>query len=302
MAIRVAHFSDVHLTAAQLGWKRRDVLSKKVTGWLNVKLLGRGHRFRHAPMIAEQLAHDLAKRSYDLAVFTGDATKLAFDSEFRISSHTLGVGRSGMPPTICVPGNHDLYIGADVKAGQFERVFAPWMIGVRVNGETFPYATQVGHCWFIAVNSARSNFWPFDASGKIGPEQLKRLRTLCDSLSPGPRILITHYPLRKANGQPEAVTRRLRDHRIAARVAAESGISLWLHGHIHRGFVLPASHEIPFPSIGAGSATQTDRWQYNEYVIEGERLSMQKRRFDFDSGEYKDAETVELSLRTMSLG
>jgi 3',5'-cyclic AMP phosphodiesterase CpdA len=296
MPIRVAHFSDVHLTVPDLGWEGKDYLSKKATGWVNVKLLGRGHRFRHSDTVVESLVGDLASRNFDAAVFTGDATKLAFPNEFAHAAARLKVGDPAMPRSVAVPGNHDLYNLADVQRGEFERAFAPWLVGTRLTAETFPYAVPVGHCWFVAVNSARSNFWPFDASGKIGGEQLERLTALCASLPPGPRILVTHYPLRKASGRPEAVTRRLRDRNKAARVAADGGISLWLHGHIHAGFHLPANDEIPFPTIGAGSATQTDRWQFNEYTIDGYELTMLKRRYDFEAKQYRDAESATMTL------
>ena len=297
MAIRLAHFSDVHLTTPNLGWKRRDVLSKKVTGWINVKLLGRGKRFRHAPTVVAALVSELKSREFDALVFSGDATKLAFESEMKLAAERLGVNDPALPPAIAVPGNHDYYVRHDVTANRFETQFDPWMQGQRLGEERFPFAKRVGHCWLIAVNSAKANFLSIDATGRIGREQLARFRTLCDSLPPGPRIVVTHYPLRKANGKLEIPTRRLRDHRLALSVAVECGVSLWLHGHIHRGYVLEPTPEIPFPMICSGSATQTDRWSYNEYSIDGWQLTMAKRTYDFATGQFREVETRMIELR-----
>lgn len=297
MTVKIAHFSDVHLTTPKLGWRRRDWLSKKVTGWLNVKLLGRGRRFRHAPAVVAALVPELKSRGYDAMAFSGDATKLAFESEMRIASERLGVNDPTMPRAIAVPGNHDYYVRHDFLAGRFEKHFAPWLQGQRIDGQMFPYAVPVGHCWLIAMNSARANFWTFDASGRIGREQLERLRKLCATLTPGPRIIVTHYPLRKANRKPEARTRRLRDHRMAMAVAAECGVSLWLHGHIHRGFVLEPGSDLPFPVICSGSATQTNRWSYNEYEITDWTLAMTKRTFDLKSGRFEDVGKRTVALR-----
>ena len=297
MAVRLAHFSDVHLTTPNLGWKRRDVLSKKVTGWINVKLLGRGKRFRHAPTVVAALVSELKSREFDALVFSGDATKLAFESEMKLAAERLGVNDPALPPAIAVPGNHDYYVRHDVTANRFETQFDPWMQGQRLGEERFPFAKRVGHCWLIAVNSAKANFLSIDATGRIGREQLARFRTLCDSLPPGPRIVVTHYPLRNANGKLEIPTRRLRDHRLALSVAVECGVSLWLHGHIHRGYVLEPTPEIPFPMICSGSATQTDRWSYNEYSIDGWQLTMAKRTYDFATGQFREVETRMIELR-----
>ena len=48
--IKLAHFSDVHLTAPRLGWRVRDLFGKRGTGWVNVRLMGRAHRFRFAAL------------------------------------------------------------------------------------------------------------------------------------------------------------------------------------------------------------------------------------------------------------
>ena len=36
MPVRLAHFSDVHLTAKPLDFLPRDMMSKRFTGWLKV--------------------------------------------------------------------------------------------------------------------------------------------------------------------------------------------------------------------------------------------------------------------------
>jgi 3',5'-cyclic AMP phosphodiesterase CpdA len=294
--VYLAHFSDVHLTTHRLGWKRRDVLSKKLTGWFNVKVLGRGRRFRHAARITSILHNDLKTRGYDHLIFSGDATKLAFDAEMTVAAERLGVNDPALPPAIAVPGNHDYYVAHDFLAGRFEQHFAPWQTGQRIGTDPYPFAKRIGHVWLLAVNSAQANFWTWDARGRIGREQLDRLRILCAGLSPGPRIVVTHYPLRKADGRLELPTRRLRDHRAALEAANECGISLWLHGHIHRGFVLEPGPEIPFPIICSGSATQTHRWSYNDYRIDGRTLAMTRRVFDPHLHRFTDHETRTLRL------
>ncbi len=277
--VRLVHFSDVHLTAKRLGWRRRDFATKRLTGWFNVKVLGRGRRFQHAPATVAALMRSVRERSPDALVFTGDATKLAFAAEFAAAGTQLNVEDPSMPPAVAVPGNHDYYTSEAAVAGQFERTFAPWQVGVRLDGHAYPFARKVGPVWLIAVNSATPNRFHLDASGEIGPAQLDRLRRLCDTLDGGLRVLVTHYPLRTETGTLEKRMRVLRDHEAAAETATACGVSLWLHGHIHRPFVRGASAGVPFPMICAGSCTQTGRWSYHEYALTGRHLLGVRRTY-----------------------
>src|SRR5260221_3299706 len=141
-AVRLLHFSDVHITAKPLGWRGRDVASKRFTGWLNLRVLGRGHRFRHASHVADALVREIKQRRPDHLIFSGDATSLAFESEFRAAATALGVGDPEMPAGLAIPGNHDCYVKHPVTERLFERYFAPWQKGERMDGETYPFAQQ----------------------------------------------------------------------------------------------------------------------------------------------------------------
>src|SRR5262245_48117682 len=201
--MKLAHFSDVHLTVNPLGWRVRDLLSKKASGWVNVKILGRGRRFRFANDVVAALRKDLAMRGYDHLVFSGDATMLAFEAEMKAAADALGVADPALPPGLAVPGNHDYYTRFAERSGLFESAFAPWQQGERVVGQVYAFPRRAGSGWLRAVNTARANRMSGDASGEMGAAQLDRLRRLCDTLSPGPRILVTHYPLRNAKGKVE---------------------------------------------------------------------------------------------------
>ncbi len=296
MTVRLAHFSDIHLTAQPLGWTIRDLVGKRTTGWFNLTALGRGGRFKHAPAVVEVLRRDLATRGFDHLVFSGDATMLGFDSEMTAAAAALGVGDEALPPGIAVPGNHDVYVGRAEKKRAFEAAFAPWQQGQRVGDSHYPFAKKVGHVWLIAVNSARANFWPWDASGEVGEQQLARLRELTAGLDAGPRIVVSHYPILMANRKPEPRFHRLRDWKRVRDTAAECGVSLWLHGHKHGWYVVPAGENLPFAAICAGSGTQTKRWGYHEYTIDGWKLSGLRRVYDPATGAFADADTFELEL------
>lgn len=297
MVVRLAHFSDVHLTSPALGWRVRDLFGKRATGWVNVQVLGRGHRFRYANRVVEALLREFHERPYDHLVFSGDATTMAFESEMAEAAHRLGVWDATLPPCIAVPGNHDLYTYGAVRKRAFEFAFSAWQQGERVDPDhTYPFARKVGHVWLIAVNSARANFWPWDATGKVGAAQLERLRKLCHSLGPGPRVVVSHYPILTRLRKPEARWHRLKDWKHARDAAAECGVTLWLHGHKHGWYVLPAGEHQPFHSVNVGSSAQTNLWGYHEYRIDGLRLQGLRRAYRLDADRFEDQEAFDLTL------
>ena len=262
--VRLAHFSDIHV-AAPARWRLGDVFSKRLATWANSRLLGRARQFLEVERVLVALRDDLAERNPDHLVFSGDATALGFESEIVRAAGSLPLTRPGL----AVPGNHDYCTPAAMRSGAFERHFAPWQHGERLDGETYPFAQRVGHAWLIGVSSATGNRLPRDARGLVGRPQLDRLRRLLAGLDGGPKILVTHYPLARRCGSPETKMHALRDVAELLEVARTGGVGLWLHGHRHEAYHHAKS---AIPSICAGSATQTGLWSYQEIEVEGRRV------------------------------
>jgi 3',5'-cyclic AMP phosphodiesterase CpdA len=300
--IRLAHLSDIHVTAPACAWRPRDWLNKRMSAWINLHVLGRGKRFRHTERILDALCAELKQRSVDHLVFSGDATAMGFEEEMRAAAELLGIGSSEPLPGLAVPGNHDYCTNAAVRGGHFERYFAPWQTGERIGGETYPFAQRVGSMWLIGVNSSTANRLYWDARGQVGAAQLARLEKLLASLEAGPRILVTHYPIRLASGTPERAFHGLRDLNDLVSVAARGGVVLWLHGHRHDAYHHAHSERTRFPVICAGSTTQRGCWSYNEYTIGGQRLHVVQRVFEEEAGSFRDGRVFELELPTVRLG
>jgi 3',5'-cyclic AMP phosphodiesterase CpdA len=288
-SIRLAHISDLHV-AVPSAWRLRDWLSKRLTSWVNLCLLGRARKFAQAGRVLSALAAELRERGFDRVLFSGDATALGFEEEEARAAELLGVGRPGRPPGMAVPGNHD-YLTALAARGHFERHFAPWLAGERVADAVYPFAQRVGPAWVVAVNSSKANWWPTDASGRVGEDQMHRLEALLARLQGGPRILVTHYP--PTTHGPHG--RELLDAEALIEVARRGGIGLWLHGHHHQP-CHEAPEGVPFPVICAGSATQRGRWSYGEYTLTGGHLAAVRRVFEDKSGCFIDGEGFELDL------
>jgi len=243
------------------------------------------------------LRTEFRDRRFDRLVFSGDATTMAFESEVAAAAARIGVGDDTLPPGLAVPGNHDLYTFGAVRRGAFDSAFRPWLEGERTNpNHTYPFAQRVGHAWLIGLNSARANLFPWDATGKVGAAQLERLRSLLAKLDPGPRIVVSHYPIFTRGRRPEPRWHRLIDWRATRDLAAACGVSLWLHGHKHAWYTLEPGPDLPFASIDVGSSTQENLWGYHEYEIDGWSLRGLRRTFDLKTSRFADASTFSMEL------
>ena len=126
MPLRLAHLSDVHVGAPRCAWRTRDWLDKRLATWFNLRVLGRGRRFRRADEVLAVLQADLDARGCDRVVFSGDATAMGFEEEFARAAELLRVRDR---PGIAVPGNHDYCTRPAMLSLDFERHFAPWLSG-----------------------------------------------------------------------------------------------------------------------------------------------------------------------------
>jgi 3',5'-cyclic AMP phosphodiesterase CpdA len=262
---RFFHISDVHVFADSPGWTVRDLLSKRATGWVNWRILGRAKRFANARRILTQFAERVLAERPDAVIFSGDAAALGFSSEMSEAAQLLRVNEI---PGFSVPGNHDHYTWASVRQRGFETAFRPWLEGIRVTDETYPFARNVNGVWLIGVNSSVPNWGVTDARGLVGPEQLRRLDELLTKLPAGPRVLVTHYPYVTAEGTAEQRLHGLRDREQLAAIVSRHGISTWFCGHRHHHYLFGPNNEVPFQVICAGSTTMIGDAGFREVTID----------------------------------
>jgi 3',5'-cyclic AMP phosphodiesterase CpdA len=293
--IRLAHLSDIHICTRELDWQFEDWFNKRLTSWFNYRILGRARRFRNADEVLGRLIAELPGRGIDHVVFSGDATALGFATELRRAADLLRVSQPGIPG-LAVPGNHDYCTRAAAASGDFERTFAPWQQGLRIDQHPYPFAQRAGPVWLIGVNAATGNRMPWDACGSVGAEQLGRLRQLLARLEPGLKLLVLHYPACKSNGEREPKYHRLRDLDDVSRVALEGGVNLWLHGHRHHPYHRQDTPRMSIPVICAGTATQQGIWSYGEYTIADRTLQAVRRAYDPAERCFRDAETFTLQM------
>ena len=271
MTVRLAHFSDVHLTARRLGWTVRDVFGKRTTGWVNVERCSAAAGDSSTPpSVVDVLRRDFATRGFDHLVFSGDATMLASIPRWPRPRRRSASAMQPLPPGIAVPGNHDVYVSAPTRGAARSRPRS--RRGSRASASAARFTrcpegrarladrAELGQAELLDVGRDREG--RRDATRAL-PRTLREPRR---------RPADRRQPLPDPDARsriPEPRFHRLRDWERVRDTAAECGVSLWLHGHEHGWYVLPAGENLPFATICAGSSTQTKKWGYHEYTIEG---------------------------------
>jgi 3',5'-cyclic AMP phosphodiesterase CpdA len=283
--IRLAHFSDIHVTRPPHAEPWKLLANKRLMGALNYYLGGRGRHFHQVEERIARLLEDIEGQQVDHALCTGDVTALALESEFDACGELFGRRLSLPERWTVIPGNHDRYLGAAV-ADAFERRFAPLCEGAK-----FPFVKRLGdRVSLVAIDGARATGWT-DSSGWIGPTQRDALRELLASpdLKGHFVVVALHYGLLRASGRPDRPRHGLRDWAevLAILDAPELQVDLVLHGHLHRPFELRRGTVIRC----AGSATDLAHdpgWDL--YIIDPEqqRFEVQRRRWDPVARAYRE--------------
>lgn len=275
--MRLAHYSDIHVTASPLKEGLRSFVGKRLAGSVNYGVGGRGRHFEGSDHRIARLLEDVDAQGVDHALCTGDVTQMSFESEFSKCAELYGERLSQPELHTVIPGNHDRYTSEAVQAQRFERhlgaLAAP-------DGE-YPLVKRLGeHVVLVALDVAEARPL-FDSSGHVGPEQREKLKEILtdDSLVGRFVILALHYGLLRRTGRRDRRTHRLRDDQelIALVDRADVTLDLVLHGHMHRPYRVRTRRRTVFC---AGSATDlAGRCGYNVYDIdlETKRVDVERR-------------------------
>lgn len=279
--LTLAHISDVHL-APLPRVSPKDLMSKRITGWLNWRLKRRG-QMRNASLAA-LLAH-MQAQAPDVTAITGDLVNLALDSEIVRAGQWLET--LGPAETVCaVPGNHDAYVRGALSRGL--EVYGDYMSGETLDDQPFPYVRRFGDVALIGCSSAVATPM-FVAAGQFSRSQADRLGRMLAWLGEAGyfRVVMIHHP----PDAEHAESRRLglwKAERFR-RAIATHGAELVLHGHTHTSSItaIPGvTGEVPVVGVAAASAApggHDDPGRYNLFRIErvGTQWSCTMREFGY---------------------
>jgi 3',5'-cyclic AMP phosphodiesterase CpdA len=295
--MRLAHFSDIHVTLSPLAQGSFGA-AKRVVGSLNYYLGGRRRHFHDVERRIALLLEDIDRQGVDHALCTGDLTAMSYGEEFERCAALFGLRREDPARCTVIPGNHDRYVPEGATGG--ERRFERWF-GAVSEGGRYPFIKRLpGGVAIVGLDVSRPTAL-LDSSGRCGPEQLEKLRAILRDPGPEVRfvILALHYGLLRDRGQPDRPTHGIEDYLdlLAVIDAPDSRLDLVLHGHIHKPYAVPGRSDggrAPEPGRCAircaGSATDLHqrRCGYDLYQIDAEarRFSVERRVWDEARGMY----------------
>ncbi|MCD2173755.1 metallophosphoesterase family protein [Rhizobium sp. C4] len=289
---RLAHISDIHLGPLP-DVPLRDLLSKRITGYVNWHRNRRKHLFGNTlELLLEQMQ---AHAPHHVAV-TGDLVNLA--TAIEIGNAAAWLSEVGTPFDVSVvPGNHDAYVPG--AAGRAAAAWNEYMAGdadVLSEARKFPYVRRRGQVAIVGCSTAVATP-PFSANGFFSAGQARRTLDLLRQLGEEglARVVLIHHP--PIRGAAPNHKRMVGIRRFAA-VMREAGAELVLHGHTHLNthYTL-AGRDRPVPVIGIASASQSPGGRkppaaFNLFEIDGEpgRWQVLHKRFALND----DARTFQL--------
>ncbi len=237
-SFRFAHLSDIHLpTFISDGTNPVDFLNKRffsALSWFG------NRRFIHLKTVSDTLVGDCLKSAPDHIIVTGDLINLSLPGEY--SRATKWLQSLGSPETVsAIPGNHDLLLdNSRTRKGLAQ--YTPYMQGDDQGGSlAFPFVKRRGKVLIIGLSTAIETPLGW-CSGRLGEQQRLALFEILqqgrkDGLC---RIITLHHP----PAGPQKQKKGLEDHQEFARIIAELGAELILHGHTHRSSI----HALPGPT------------------------------------------------------
>lgn len=274
------------MTAAPTAGEEAEVPTRTVAHLSDVHFGKIAH-----PKIVGALVDEVNGAGLDLVVVSGDLTQRARRSQFAEARAMIDAFE---PPTIVVPGNHD------VRAwwhNPFDRL---WRSSRRfrkfIDADVTPAFSVPGLAAF-GLNSAHG--WTIKG-GRIRPEHVEEMEAFFDAQPDGAfRILTLHHHLLILEGlDSQEVSRGA--HR-ALDAARRARVDLILCGHLHTSHVAPIElpprtggrdgHRVVIASAGTatssrGRGADRDVNFYNWVTVEPERFRVQERRFNPDAGAF----------------
>jgi 3',5'-cyclic AMP phosphodiesterase CpdA len=241
-----------------VGW--RSLANKRLLGYLSWR---RRRRFVHRRDVLDEVMADLATTDADGILVSGDLTHVGLPSECESARRWL---ESVAPPDrlTLVPGNHDRYVADD-----WAETVGRWRAYVGDAAEGWPRVVRRDGVVIVALDCAVPTA-PFLATGRLGGEQIARLREVLAAAGAAGEfrlIVLHHSPLPRGHG----FRKRLVDARALMAVLDDAGAEMVVHGHGHRERVarvgVGAGEIVVVAAPSASDATE-GRAGWNRYVIE----------------------------------
>lgn len=222
---RIIHLSDLHFTKPIFP---RDFWTKRMLGYLNLKLFRRG-LFRKWRIVERKLL----KEHWDLLLISGDLTNLGQKLEFEQAKKLLEpYCKQGK--LVVLPGNHDRYAKESMQQDWMKKIFGQECPISAKNREHKPFFIEELQPGLLLVGLDMSKPRPlFNATGSMPKNWQAELKKALEPYQSWVKIATGHYPL-----QPTLVLHEVKNYKQILSFLLQQGISLYLHGHIHHSQVV----------------------------------------------------------------
>ena len=270
---RLVHCSDPHVSRVAL---TQDYADPKAAAGLLAVLFVR--RWRFPTYRLESLLRFLNRMDFDHLLVSGDVVSSGIEKEYLTAGNLFRRFLPDPSRVTVLPGNHEAYSKKALLEKRFDKAFSAYGPGIESDG-LYPHVKKIGeNVLFIGLNSARIR--PVgDATGKVSDSQLKRLAAILDARESRNcfRIVANHFPLNRWDGSPDNKSHRLTNFRELNEILEKNGYDLYLHGHIHRNFMLASNEHQQGFICCSGSCTQRSLFPpqqagFNVYEIQGQRV------------------------------
>jgi 3',5'-cyclic AMP phosphodiesterase CpdA len=249
----------------------------------------------HQRQIADALRADILAHKPDHIAFTGDLVNIAATREFVEGAGWLSQFTSPEQMSY-VPGNHDAYVERPHNTG-LARV--THYAGLAHDGQPethFPFVRLKRNIALIGLSSAApQSLW--SAGGHVGERQLNELSVKLAELRQRGffRAVMIHHPPLPGLAKPR---RALADADKLAKILAESGAELVLHGHNHETMFnalatqTGKAHIIGAPSASMAHGQKHESAAWLAYDIDRKKGQWHTvyriRRWDEKTGAFRD--------------
>jgi 3',5'-cyclic AMP phosphodiesterase CpdA len=280
--IRLAHYSDIHVTVPPLGQPASFLAGKRVMGALNYYFGGRRRHFEGVDGRIAALLADIDAQGVDHAICTGDVTQMSYAIEFERLGALFGDRRNDPARHTVIPGNHDRYTHGASEEHRFEKALGA------IAPDHYPFVKALGpRIDLVSLDVSRPNAM-LDSSGLCGAEQLEKLGAILADPARMDRLVIValHYGFFRRTGRPDNRMHGLRDaDALLGLLRSCPQVQAVLHGHIHGAFEIPGVPRI----LNAGSATDLAHHPgYNIYAIDPEQRTIAVQRRLWQDGQFVD--------------
>lgn len=228
------------------------------------------------PGIVEALTDEVNAPDVDLVVLSGDLTQRARPREFEAARSLLDAIQ---PPTLVVPGNHDVY----PWWRPLKRLRTPLRRYKQAITDDLAPSFETDGVAVLGISSAHG---ATIKGGRVTDGDRTAIRDyFADVPAAAFRVLVLHHHLTKIRGiGPHDVARQARK---TLATAAEAKVRLILCGHLHVSHIETLNVEGRHIVVASAGTATSNRWReptgpvnfYNRVTVEPDAFAVEERRY-----------------------